>query len=393
MGGLAALALLAFAPASVAAGRSWRVAASYRKLSLSNVWCLRGGSCMASGSISMQRSGLAEVDAWDGVGWSAQPLAQPAVVDHSYLDDVSCARSICVSVGSYGVRHKPYDAYLLAERLSDGRWVRLFAPSPGVDRSFRYASLTSVSCTSAQHCTAVGSVGPLGSLGVPLVERFDGSSWKVQRVSLPARITGAEDYRGAGLGSISCPAVSACMAVGFYETFTTNGRVTTTFVEGWNGHNWSFTALPSHNEVSSGPVSVSCTSATACTVVGTFDNADPWTPQPGPPPQAFAERWNGTSWSAQTLSSPLGAQETALSAVSCPGAQTCIAVGWSKGSTTGSVHTLVERWDGISWSVEPSPDPRGLPDPLLVSVSCNNARTCTATGDYNGVGSFIERRY
>ena len=43
----------------------------------------------------------------------------------------------------------------------------------------------------------------------------------------------------------------------------------------------------------------------------------------------LAEHWNGTSWSVQPSASPIGASVSRLSAVSCPTAQMCIAVGQS----------------------------------------------------------------
>ena len=349
---------------------------------------------MAGGVLTPSRDGGpggAVTDEWNGLSWSAESLPQPAGVQDSEVGSVSCIQSTCAAVGSYLLRRLPYRSFVLVERFVHGRWMRLSAPSPGLSGPIRTALLFSVSCASARDCTAVGA-SDLGSSESPIVEHFDGRSWNVRRVVLPADITSAADYRGAGLGSVSCPSPTTCVAAGAYQTYARNAPTATTFVERWTGKSWSFTPLTSDDEVSSGPIGVSCTSATACTVVGTFGDRSPWLPQTNAPSRAFAERWNGTGWSAQAISGPRGARATALSAVSCTEAAACTAVGWSTGSTTSSEGPLVERWNGDSWRVEPSPAPRGVPDPFLVSVSCTRAGTCAAIGNDKNGGSFIERR-
>jgi hypothetical protein len=61
-----------------------------------------------------------------------------------------------------------------------------------------------------------------------------------------------------------------------------------------------------------------------------------------------------------------------LNGVSCSSATACIAVG---STSTG---TLAERWNGMQWAVQPTPDVAGA---SLSSVSCSSATACTAVGD------------
>ena len=69
---------------------------------------------------------------------------------------------------------------------------------------------------------------------------------------------------------------------------------------------------------------VSCTSATACTAVGDYVNRDGTQ-------VTLAERWNGTSWTIQSTPNPTGAQyagwTATLQGVSCTSATACTAVG------------------------------------------------------------------
>ena len=64
---------------------------------------------------------------------------------------------------------------------------------------------------------------------------------------------------------------------------------------------------------------MSCSSPGACTAVGVFDNL--------PGTGTLVERWNGTSWSIQASANPAGAFTSVLFGVSCPAATFCVAVG------------------------------------------------------------------
>ena len=81
-------------------------------------------------------------------------------------------------------------------------------------------------------------------------------------------------------------------------------------------------------------------SATACTAAGlSYTNSGAST--------TLIESWDGTSWSV--VPSPNPAPESGLSGASCISATACTAVGLSGSGT------VIESWDGTSWSVVPSP--------------------------------------
>jgi hypothetical protein len=67
-----------------------------------------------------------------------------------------------------------------------------------------------------------------------------------------------------------------------------------------------------------------------------------------------------------------------LASVSCVSAAACTAVGYH--DTSSQAQTLVESWDGTSWSTVPSRNPSVTS--LLASVSCASATTCTAAGSH-----------
>jgi alpha-tubulin suppressor-like RCC1 family protein len=72
----------------------------------------------------------------------------------------------------------------------------------------------------------------------------------------------------------------------------------------------------------------------------------------------FGEHWNGKAWTAATIPSPAGRNPTIRSVVDLSPTD-----GWAVGFTTTSLNstdrTLIERWNGSTWSTVPSPNPIG----------------------------------
>jgi hypothetical protein len=71
-----------------------------------------------------------------------------------------------------------------------------------------------------------------------------------------------------------------------------------------------------------------------------------------------------------------------LNAVSCTDASNCFATGDSYNFTSGVSTTLIERWNGSTWSIVPSPTPAGAALAGFDSVSCASAVGCLAVGTY-----------
>jgi hypothetical protein len=83
-----------------------------------------------------------------------------------------------------------------------------------------------------------------------------------------------------------------------------------------------------------------------------------------------------------------------LNGVSCVSPANCIAVGQYYQTAAGPQLTLIERWNGTAWRVEPSPSIGR--DSTLDSVSCPSASSCTAVGSliagWNGARWQVELR-
>ena len=75
----------------------------------------------------------------------------------------------------------------------------------------------------------------------------------------------------------------------------------------------------------------------------------------------------------------VGTNGNELYSVSCVSVSFCVATGFYN---NGSAHqTLVEHWDGVSWTVVSSPNDGTTS--LLRSVSCVSATECVAVGSTN----------
>jgi hypothetical protein len=236
--------------------------------------------------------------------------------------------------------------------------------------------LAGVSCTSATACVAVGYTarGVLGdTVGfVPLAEIWNGSKWRIASTPDPAHYTGSQ------LRGVSCTSATACVAVGFSVLGNERGsRRMTAFAERWNGVKWTLQSVAKvKNAIFTQLFGVSCTSPKACTAVGS-SNAD----------ASLVERWNGSVWKVQPTPHPRTFiyNLTFLNGVSCSSSTACVAVGESETGRAFShaydtYRSLAERWNGRSWSIEPTPRPQRADEAFLDGVSCVATSACTAVG-------------
>jgi hypothetical protein len=133
-------------------------------------------------------------------------------------------------------------------------------------------------------------------------------------------------------------------------------------------------SIPSPNALQTVELAaVTCASASFCVAVGNQPGATSGSTN------TLIEHWNGSSWSIVTSPNPAGAGQSQLYGVSCAGPSFCVAVGVSGPGST-FVNPLVEQWNGISWSIATAPNPAGSPATELNQVSCVTSMWCTAVG-------------
>jgi hypothetical protein len=324
---------------------------------LEAVSCASASACTAVGQYTTSAPGIENFAVrWNGTAWAVQAVPGPDGI----LEGVSCpSASTCTAAGSHDTSDGALET--LAESWNGTAWVTRTSPNRSGAKN---SELNGVSCPSASACTAVGSSGLPGGY-VTLAERWNGTAWSVQPTPNPSGATTSV------LQGVSCSSASACTAVGSYYA---DDRYVT-LAERWNGTAWSVQATPNPSSATDSYLEgVSCSSASACTAVGSYyaDGED----------APLAERWNGTAWSVQATPSPSGATDSYLEGVSCSSASACTAVGYDTTSTTGTGGdvTLAERWNGTAWSVQTTPSPSADPGSYLSAVSCPSASSCTAVG-------------
>jgi hypothetical protein len=120
-------------------------------------------------------------------------------------------------------------------------------------------------------------------------------------------------------------------------------------------------------------------SATACKAVGYQTSATAGR-------QTLIEKLNGIRWSVVTSPNVVGSTPIAneLTGVSCTSANACMAVGDDTNGGVNGEQTLIESLNGQNWSIVASPDP-GTPSQFsagnfLFGVSCARATSCKAIG-------------
>jgi hypothetical protein len=196
-----------------------------------------------------------------------------------------------------------------------------------------------------------------------------GPAWTVQ--AMPHPKGALQTY----LDGLACTSATACTAVG--SSIPKYGNYLT-LAERRSGRAWTVQRTPDRPGPAPYTVDtvagVSCRSG-SCILVGSYE------PPGTTADQGLAERWNGAGWELQAFPVPKGTVENLLSGISCTSPGACTAVGEST-MVDGEGRTLAARWNGAKWQIEKSANPAGSRVSQLRSVSCVSPTSCTAVGDY-----------
>ena len=164
---------------------------------------------------------------------------------------------------------------------------------------------------------------------------------------------------GGDLSAVSCPSRLTCTAAGYYEGTSDEGPGTAPLAMRQDSAGWVVEPTPgdaTENDTS-GLTAVSCPTASTCTAVGENAGGGP-----------LAMRWDGLKWRTQTAADELGL--LGFNGVSCTSATACTAIGGSYG----------QRWNGRQWILHRIARPARARSFNLSAVSCSSARHCTAVG-------------
>ena len=319
--------------------------------------CVSAAACVAVGFTENDvGTTVTLAETWNGASWSVVSTPDPVGTTNAELNAVSCTSpSACTAVGDY-FQNATGASLTLAETWNGRTWSIQSTPNPADTTT---SALFGVSCTSSSACTAVGE-GPTA----PLAEVWDGVSWTIQDIPVPA---GAVSTILLG---VSCSSATSCTAVGYYsqtgDSLTLAARRT--------GADWVIQATPDQPASANSFAGVSCPTDTACVAVGSYENTAGTS--------SLAEVWNGTTWTIEHTPDPATAVDApALAAVSCSSSSDCAAVG--SYSTSELPVAFAEAWNGATWTVQSVPSPDGSVSTLLGAVSCSTGG-CTSVGYRQG---------
>lgn len=327
-----------------------------------------GAAIAVSTTLALATAGLA------GASTTATAVSTPtSSTPNSTLESVSCpTNSFCMAVG-YSYASSASFPSPIGETWDGTTWTSSTPVVPS-GTSQTGALLFSVSCASASFCMAVGNAG-----SDPLAEEWNGTSWSLTTVANPSSTNPNTSTSFAG---VSCPSASFCAAVGSVSNYSQTSPTETTLAEMWSGSSWAVAATPDTSQPENSLGGVSCSSASLCMAVGSGADysASPMTSS------VLAAEWNGTSWTQ--VSAPGPSSNDNFEGISCPTGSSgsfCMAVG----STSSGTGTLVEVWDGSSWSVAASSPsaPAGASGLNLMGLTCLAANSCFVVGQSFSAGS------
>jgi hypothetical protein len=321
--------------------------------SLEDVSCSSSTKCLATGVDEYRNKGMLQL--WNGSEWK---------IVNGDLDGrasaLSCASATsCMAVG-YKTQGSEPRTWSLSEQSAKS-W-NAFPKSLITPEGATVLTVRDVSCASTTSCIAVGYYYK-GSEYKALAESWNGTAWSLQSVPNPPEGSATE-----AMLSVHCASTTSCVAVGK----AANKPVAQT----WNGATWTSAMAPSPAGANyAGLEGITCTSTTACRAVG-------YSRENGKQNRALAESWNGSTWTIQATPNP-GEGEVNLRSISCTSTSSCTAVGsyvskWSESIIEQERKTLVESWNGTEWAIQPSTNPQLFS--LLSGVSCTASTACTAVG-------------
>ena len=277
---------------------------------LSDVACPEADACVAVGSLqTLATMSEALVLRQAGTGWVRVPV--PAGLDS--LRTVSCeAAGRCLVLG---------DGDLVLGVDGDGPAVPLPAPD-GDD-----ATWATVDCVPGGGCLRADGISS---------SWWDGQAWGAP-VSLPAGMMRTDPQ-------LSCVSSSACLLV--TTEFGIEGWPTPAIVTSstWNGTSWSPVVTLDHQTRA---LDLDCATANACFATAGV-RADYWT-SIMPPVPAEVLRWDGSAWTTQAVGYPGGVVPTEPGSVSCSSATDCTVLSVA-GQSSPASPTVLARWDGATWT-------------------------------------------
>jgi len=300
-----------------------------------------------------------------GGSWAAQGRAQTSIFSVQHTPNPTSLGNTFTAVAAIGGnpndvwavgfkgQNEPFnEAQTLTAHWNGTAWTVI--PSPNVSKrgcTFPDSALTAVSGAASDDVWAVGYASTCAEFN-PLIMHWDGLQWSL--VPSP-RLSNQNNNQLNGVFAVSSDDV---YAVGTQANAANSGNLT--LIEHWDGTQWRVQASPNLNRDGNYLLGVSGTSASDLWAVGEAV-------APNTPIKTLVEHFDGTKWSLIPSPNPLtGASDfNILTAVTATSPSDATAVGFVLDSAAIAEFTLVEHWDGRKWTVIPSANASNTVNKLL----------------------------
>jgi hypothetical protein len=319
------------------------------------------------------------VEHWSavGIGWAVVPSPNMGTSHNQlYAVSASSANDVWAAGDYYAADSKVGHDATLIEHWDGAVWS--VVPSDNLSSNHNN-NLYGISAVSKEDVWAVGgySDDPTGTLQT-LIEHWDGVAWTA--VPSPNMAGGVNS-----LYSVDAVTANDVWAVGeFYNTTNFSYHA---LIEHWDGTAWSIVPTLDLNMNNRYLYKVTARSATDVWAIGsTWDasNID----------QTLVEHWNGSLWTA-VASANVGTDSNNLYSIAATSEKDAWAVGDYYDAATSAYRTLVEHWDGRTWTAVLSPNTGTADNDLYgVATSGNDVWTVGTTTAWNkGSGETTTRTF
>ena len=246
-----------------------------------------------------------------------------------------------------------------------GTWQVVPSPPIDVSHSTFGAKLNGVSVVSSTDVWAVG-YGPVPG-GAAFAKQTLIEHWDGASWSIVPSPNPPANFANVELDGAFALSTTNVWAVGFYENPNFLARFT--LIEHWDGSSWRIVSSPNPDTQLDELHSIAGVASNDLWAVGGRGNGDTCCPF-----QSLIEHWNGTSWSV----------------VSNPGVNTLFGVtalaannAWAVAvHTSPNVTDIVEHWDGTRWANVPAPSMNANGGTIsLRGVAAISATDIWAVGD------------
>jgi hypothetical protein len=283
------------------------------------------------------------------------------------LQTIAAVLIICALIGSAFLLFASRNTQVGTHGYTSHIWKAVTGANPGTAQN----NLSAVTAVSTNDVWAVGyySNSHYNNQGSKtLIEHWNGRLWNVVKSPNLA-------LDNSGLSGVIAISVNNVWAVG-YAFSSSNNRAEQTLIEHWNGSSWTIVSSPNPGS-NSFLEAVTALSANNIWAVGAYGNASE---------QPFLEHWNGNSW--KVIPSPrVGNVFASLNGIAAISANDIWAVGvYSNKTVIGNSEPLIEHWNGTSWTIVPGSNP-GSNGGYLSSIAAISAHDVWAVGNIGSSGN------